>query len=114
LRSGLLGYSCDTCNEGLTEEQKQDPDASYIKVSRGCEKPTQMPSTIRLDPDEEWYNCPLRFISQSVHDFLGKYDAYKKGLSTPPDYDDQAQKFIEAVNVFEYYIGKYVNAKKGI
>jgi hypothetical protein len=97
----LISFSCDKCEK-----------AEYIKESLGCEQPTKTPS-FWLEDKEEWWNCPRKFINQSVSDFLEKYDAYNKKLATPPDFDLQSARFNIAVKVFESYLVKFIAMKKG-
>lgn len=101
MRSGLIGFSCDICR-----------DAPFTKDNLGCENPTQTPAAW-LDENEEWYNCPLKFIPMSVIDFLEKYDAYKNSIASPPDFENQSAKFIIAVRYFENHINKYNRIKQG-
>jgi hypothetical protein len=100
LRSGLLGFDCSVCQ-----------DAPYIKEARGCEKPLSVPM-ILMEADEEWYNCPLQFVSVGVEEFVGKYNSYKAGLATPPDFDFQSAKFIEGVHFFDHWTKKYSEMTK--
>lgn len=100
IRSGLVDFSCDRCDE-----------APYVRENLGCEKPAQIPADW-FGTNEEWYNCPIKFLMSSVNEFFDKYDLYKSGLATPPDYDLQSAKFILAVRIYESYLGKFIEEKK--
>jgi hypothetical protein len=101
LRCGLIGFSCEKCNE-----------APYIKDTLGCDKPMEIAATW-LGPDEEFYNCPIRFIMQNSCELLEKMDSYKTGLSTPPDFENHSAKFLLGVKVFDHYYRKLDALKKG-
>jgi hypothetical protein len=101
LRAGLIAFSCTQCEL-----------APYTKDSLGCENTTQTPAAW-LDEDEEWHNCPIKFVSQSVIDFMEKYDSYKNKMATPPDFENQSAKFNSAVRIFESYLSKYNEMKQG-
>ena len=101
LRSGLISFSCDKCL-----------DAPYIKDTLGCDGPTQAPARW-LDENEEWFNCPIKFIKQDALDFLDKFDSYKNNISTPPDYENQAARFLEAVGYFNSCVNRYTEIKQG-
>jgi hypothetical protein len=101
LRSGLISFSCDKCL-----------DAPYIKENLGCDQPTQTPARW-LDEDEEWYNCPMRFIPSSVVSFILEYDSYKDKWSTPPRYGDFGAKFLQAKIYLENCLNKYTAMKQG-
>lgn len=100
LRAGLIDFSCERCKE-----------APYIKEAIGCDKPTKNPA--KWWHDDEFYNCPIRFIMQSTYEFLEKIDSYRSGLSTPPDYEKQSARFLLAIKVFDHYIYKFTQLKQG-
>jgi hypothetical protein len=111
LKSGIIGYSCSVCEEGLTNEQKNDPNFhNYKKEVRGCDRPTQTPLEL-LETDEEWYNCPIKFVSKAVNEFYDKMQSYQDGLSTPPDFDQQSYKFNDALKLYKYYLGIFLERK---
>jgi len=84
--------------------------APYSKGQLGCEEPTQTPA-YWFDEDEEWWNCPLRFIPQGIYEFLEIYDSYKAGLSAPLEYDKQSAKFNMAVRAFNSYMVQFSEEK---
>lgn len=101
LRSGLISFSCDKCQS-----------APYIQETLGCETPIKTAATW-LGPDEEFYNCPIRFIMSNSYEFLEKYDSYHSGLSTPPDFERHSAKFLLAVKVFDSYVRNFTEMKRG-
>lgn len=112
MRSGLIAFSCERCQAASIQDNNGNEISNYIKESLGCEHPTQTPATW-LDENEEWFNCPIQFISQSVFAFFEKYDSFKNGLSMPLNYEDQIGKFNLAVKSFEYYLNKFTEQKQG-
>ena len=97
----MIGFSCSKCR-----------DAPYIKESLGCDGPTQTPAAW-LDEEEQWYNCPIKFINQSSLDFIEKYDAYKNKMATPPDYEKQSARFNMAIRFFESELSRFIEMKQG-
>lgn len=66
-----------------------------------------------LDADEDWYNCPLKFVNNSIYDFIMKYDSYKNGTATPPDFEMQSARFNQAVRFFDSKVSEFIEMKKG-
>ena len=66
-----------------------------------------------LGTDDEFYNCPIRFLMPSVIEFVDKMDSYKSKLSTPPDYEKHSSKFLVGVKAYEHYYHKFDSLKKG-
>jgi hypothetical protein len=108
LRSGLIGMSCGGCRDTLQEGETD----GYVQKSFGCNEPLQVPATW-FGEEEQFFNCPMKFITSGCVDFLEKYDSYKKGFATPPDYEKQAAKFWEGVRSFESNMNKCMAMKKG-
>ena len=99
IRVGLIAFSCEKCN-----------DSPYIKDSLGCEKPLKDAATW-IGPDDEFYNCPIRFITDSTYDFIEKYDCRK--FYTGNQYEKESAKFLLAVRIFERYLSKFMEMKNG-
>lgn len=78
----------------------------------GCETPTQTP-TAWLEKDELWYNCPRKFLIDSVLDFLQEYNSCKDHISTPRPYNEQSAKFLAAVSVYESFCARFIAEKQG-
>jgi hypothetical protein len=78
----------------------------------GCKKPLEIAAKW-LEDEEEFFNCPMQFITVGTCDFLEKYDCYKKGTATPPDYERQSANFITAAGLLERSIDKFLKLKKG-
>jgi len=97
----LLAFSCDKCAE-----------APYIKDTLGCEVPLKF-AALWLSDEDEFYNCPIKFIMQSSRELIEKMDSYKNGLSTPPEFEKQSAKFLLGVRVYEGYLSKFNAMKKG-
>jgi hypothetical protein len=83
-----------------------------MRETLGCEQPTQVPATW-LEAEEEFYNCPIRFIPTCCYEFIEKYNAYKNKMATPPDYEKQSARFNQAVKVFENYLNQFIEEKQG-
>ena len=96
LRAGLISFSCSKCKS-----------APYIKDTLGCDKPMETAATW-LGEEDEFYNCPIKFITENTGQFFEKYDSYKNGIATPPDYEKQSAKFFIALRTFEYYLDKFI------
>ena len=96
----MIAFSCDKCKE-----------APYIRDSLGCERPLVTAAT--WWEEDEFYNCPIRFIMQSTYEVIEKIDSYKNGLSTPPDFERHSAKFLLAVKTFENHLSKFNAIKKG-
>lgn len=101
IRAGLLAFSCSKCEE-----------APYIKEINGCEIPVETPATW-LGPEEEFYNCPMRFIMANTFDLIEMMDSYKSGYCVAPDYDRQSAKFMAAVKIYERYLNHFTEVKQG-
>lgn len=67
----------------------------------GCDKPTQM--TVWEFDEERFYNCPMKFISDSVAEWYENY-SYDKEMGTAESYTDQSVRYIDARS---YYMGRY-------
>jgi hypothetical protein len=78
----------------------------------GCETPVETPATW-LGPEEEFYNCPIRFITAGTYKMIEKMDSYAEGFSTPPDYDNQSARFLEGVRLFKHYLNHFIALKQG-
>jgi len=55
----------------------------------------------------------LRFVNQSILDFLGEYDSYKSGMSRAREYDNHCSRFLEAVSYLEKTIARFTEMKQG-
>lgn len=96
----MIAFSCDKCAE-----------APYIKDSLGCEKPLEIAAA--WWEEDQFYNCPIKFITQNSYELIEKMDSYKNGLSTPPDFERHSAKFLLGVKTFENYLAKFNAMKKG-
>lgn len=101
MRAGLIAFSCEQCEA-----------APYIKEVNGCDKPTEAPACW-LGEEDKFYNCPIRFILQSVYELVEKMDSYKARLSTPPAFENQSARFLLGVKVYEHYYSKFILLKQG-
>jgi hypothetical protein len=71
----------------------------------GCEKATQ--AAVWQDEEDGFYNCPIKFIPKYCYDFITEYDAYKNRWARPLEYGQYPNRFIEAVQMYEYYYNQY-------
>jgi hypothetical protein len=111
IRAGVISFSCEKCISADVIKDEKVVD-NYIKKAQGCIEPLEKPARW-IDEDEDWYNCPVRFICRSASDFLEEYNAYKKQIATPPVFGSHSAKFLEAVWVFEGMIAKFHEEQKG-
>lgn len=91
----MIAFDCSKC---------QPEDQEFL----GCEKPTLEPAWY-FSKEEEWYNCPRKFVMDSTIDFIKEYDALKNNIAAPEKFNEQSAKFIEAIEVFEYW---FITLKK--
>jgi hypothetical protein len=83
-----------------------------LKEAFGCDKPTQDPSQW-LDEDGQWFNCPIKFVSDDSKEFIQEYDSYKDNGSMPLKYNEQSHKYLEAKRTYEFFEQKYREIKNG-
>ena len=86
IHAGLVTFDCSQCGR------------------LGCEEPTQL--AVWDDGEDEFFNCPIRFISDEIYFW---YDKYKHG--TRLEYEELNCRYSEAVNYYEYQLQRYKNAK---
>lgn len=101
MRAGLIGFFCDKCKE-----------APYIKDTLGCDSPLKVAATW-LGEEDEFFNCPIRFIMENTYELLDKMDSYKSGLSSPPCFEKQSAKFLLGMSVFNSYLAHFSALKRG-
>jgi hypothetical protein len=90
-----LGFDCQQC--------RNDPE---LKETWGCEKPKQV-AVWQDDEDNEFYNCPLRFVPQTVYDWFYEYEYYQLFQGSAPAFEKQAAKFYDAARVYKMTLLKY-------
>jgi hypothetical protein len=74
-----------------------------------CEKISEEP--VWSDENDDFYNCPFRFILDNTNDFLSRYDAIKQGWTLPLPYDKTLSRFIEASKYYEQQYSKFLEQK---
>ena len=100
-RAGLISFSCSKCQE-----------APYIKDTLGCDKPLEVAARW-LGEEDEFFNCPVRFIMENSYELLEKMDGYKNNLFAPLGYEKQSAKFVVGVRILDNYIAKFSEMKRG-
>jgi len=70
-----------------------------IKWLCGCEEPTQM--AVWEDDDDEFYNCPLRFITDQTAEWYKEYAYYQDFPGAAPAYRQMPAKFLEAISYYK-------------
>lgn len=68
----------------------------------GCEESTQV--AVWEDDEDEFYNCPRKFITESVIDFYDELSVYKEIPGSSPKFENFSNKFLEG---FKYYTQQY-------
>jgi len=111
LRSGLISFSCEVC-EDAKQKGKEKETQSYIQKSLGCFESLEIAANW-LGDEDDFFNCPRKFIMQSSYDFLEKYDLYKSNFATPCDYEKQSARFLIAKKIFENFVNAFIELKKG-
>ena len=84
-----------------------------MRESWGCEKPA--PAVVWEDPElGEFFNCPLKFISETVVDWYEEYSYNQDFGAAAPAFLKQSAKFVEAVRLYKTAFGEYLEkaAKK--
>jgi len=56
---------------------------------------------------DDYYNCPIRFIPDSVYAWYEEYSYYKSFESAPGAYHEMTAKWLEAMHVYQSYLSKY-------
>jgi hypothetical protein len=74
----------------------------------GCETPTQV--AVWETEEYEFFNCPLRFVSNSVWEWCNEY-AYAKDLGTALPYNLQSNLFLEAWAVYSSEYNERIRKK---
>jgi len=86
-----------------------------MRDSWGCEIPA--PVAVWEDPElGEFFNCPLKFIAETVVDWHEEYAYYQNFAGTAPPFLKQSAKFVEAVQEYKIALNGYLSKtspKKG-
>jgi hypothetical protein len=69
----------------------------------GCEKEAQLGPRYRArDEDGVLSHCPVRYVPNSIYDFMRSYKFHKDFPGAPmPSYDEINPRWLEAANVYE-------------
>lgn len=70
----------------------------------GCDKPTQ--AAVWADDEDEFYTCPLRFLTDEVVVWYSEY-SYNKELGGAKPYANQSKRFIDAMFLYNKYYNEY-------
>ncbi|MDR2728507.1 MAG: hypothetical protein LBB56_05185 [Chitinispirillales bacterium] len=81
----------------------------------GCED--RAPAAVWEEPElGEFFNCPLKFISETVVDWYEEYSYYQDFAGAAPAFLKQSAKFIEAARIYKTALNEYMaksSKKKG-
>jgi len=73
----------------------------------GCENPA--PAAVWEGPElGEFFNCPLKFVSETVVDWYEEYSYYQDFAGAAPPFFKQSAKFIEAVKIYKTAHNEYL------
>lgn len=97
IRSGKLQLNCNDC--------QGDPDT---KKNWGCDSSTQF--AVWADNENEFYNCPLKFITPEHYDFLEEYD-FNNRHNVSIDIKNVPCRYLEAEKYLSTMTSWYSSAK---
>lgn len=112
----LAKYDCAKCKRtpGLTEKFGMVPVRDKeTGVQIGCEPGAGLEPIIENDKDDlnpeavSYYNCPLKFIPDSVIKWFDLYSYYSNYPSSAPKYEDQTQRYINAMRCYTAVLNSY-------
>lgn len=66
-----------------------------------------------LGEEDDFYNCPIKFIIVNTYELIEKMNSYENRLSSPPDFERHSAKFLLGVRIFKSYLAKFNAMKKG-
>ena len=84
---------------------ERDPD---LKTAWGCEEPTQ--NAVWAHGENEYFNCPLKFIPETIWQWFEELQYCQKFLGTALNYKKQSAKFVDALF---YYDSMAINIPRG-
>lgn len=90
--------SCQDC--------QRDPE---LKMSWGCEEPSQLPVWEDEETGDEYFRCPLLFIPLSIIEWYSEYNYYKEYSGTAPSYWEQGEKWIDIAITYNGYYNSLMN-----
>ncbi|MDR0307632.1 MAG: hypothetical protein LBI42_12460 [Chitinispirillales bacterium] len=78
-----------------------------MRESWGCDKPA--PAAVWEDPElGEFFNCPLKFISETVVDWYEEYSYNQDFSAAAPAFLKQSAKFAEACRLYKTAFNEYL------
>lgn len=92
IHSGYCKITCSDCDESR-------------KLSLGCNDNLDRP-IYNLD-DNEFYCCPIRFITQQVYDWYDEYNYHQTFQGTAPGYNNNTKRYWDSVKLYKMYLNKY-------
>jgi hypothetical protein len=97
----LISFDCNEC--------KKFPE---LRKQLSCDAPSQ--DAVWEDGENEFFNCPVRFISQAVSDWYNEH-AYNDRYKSARMYEKQAETYIEALDYYDRCMGKFkaIKARQG-
>jgi len=81
-----------------------------MKTCWGCDEPAQQAVWRDLDEDD-YYSCPVKFITEHVVAWYSEY-AYYLEFGSAPAYDKLPAKWHEALGVYKKALADYTEANK--
>jgi hypothetical protein len=99
VHTGIIPQSCGKC--------QRDP---TLKEFWGCDKPSQTVVERLMDDNgeiQEYYSCPNKFVSQSVHDWFNEYSMTKSGQAQPVPYRKQSSNYVYSLAYYEKWMNIY-------
>jgi len=93
-------WSCSECRE------------AGLDKSRFCEEDSPSPLSLKID-GEEYYRCPVQFVTDESVEALSAYQFYKAGfLPGPGGFMDQETRFIEQMQTIEAVVSQALEEKR--
>lgn len=94
VQTGVLELSCEAC--------QSDPEA---RAALGCEEPAQ--TVVWETEEDQFYSCPLSFISPAVWNWYAE-QAYYKEYGSAPAYNEQSALWLDAWAIYSSYYSKFL------
>jgi len=97
LHVGIIAFNCEECQH-----------APELKQAWGCDTPTE--SAVWEDGENEFYNCPLRFITKEALSWYQEH-LYNEHYHTALPYHMQSEGYVKALAYYQTMFNK-MNAMK--
>lgn len=99
----MLEFNCSAC--------RNDP---QLKEMWGCVEPSQSAVWVDEETGDEYFSCPVKFITEEVYKWFDEYQFYKS-FNTALDYWSLTERWLDAVAYYERKLIEYkmeINSKK--